>query len=295
MLLLKFVQNKVVLGALALVLAVGLGYGIHWYYQPTLTVTQVIPGNNTTVTVDRPVLTERIVTKVLSDPKDRAAIAALMAENAKLKLEVTALTQTMAELKQSGGGVVTRVEPSPDKPNDPVSYRFKDWHLDFRTDTKTAQYDLTQKFEVLTTTAKKKDGTQAAMTALYELGADGERIPAMNTKVTGIFTDATTPHWFVKVNVQGGVGFTRDKAGVSANGGIAAVQWLKHGRTKAPEDITFAVASPAFFFGTDVQDIGILPISLNLGRLPYQPLTNLWVSPFISKLPRLGVAVTATF
>lgn len=296
-----FIHNdkyaKPVIGVLGVVLAVFIGMLVYRHFQPTLTETVFVKGPETikTVTVDRPVLTERIVTKVLSDPKDKAAIAALMAENAKLKLEVTALTQTMAELKQSGSGPVTRVEPPPDKPSEPVTYRFKDWHLDFRTDTKTAQYNLTQKFEVLTTTAKNKDGTQAAMTALYELGANGERIPATNTKVTGIFTDATTPHWLVKLNIQGGLALTRDKAGQTANGGVAAIQWLKHGRTKATEDVTFAVASPAFFFGSGVQDIGILPISFNLGRIPHQPLTNLWVSPFVSKAQRLGVTLTATF
>jgi hypothetical protein len=296
-----FIHNdkyaKPVIGVLGVVLAVFIGMMAYRHFQPTYTETVFVKGPETikTVTVDRPVLTEKIVTKVLSDPKDKAAIAALMAENAKLKLDVTALTQTIAELKQSGGGAIVKVEPPKDNPTGPVSYEYKDWHLKFNTDLKTAHYDLTQKFEVLTTTAKNKDGTQAAMTALYELGANGERIPATNTKVTGIFTDATTPHWLVKLNIQGGVGFTRDKVGVSANGGIAAVQWLKHGRTKATEDVTFAVASPAFFFGSSVQDIGILPISFNLGRLPHQPLTNLWVSPFISKAQRLGVTLTATF
>jgi hypothetical protein len=295
-----FIHNdkyaKPVIGLAGVVLSVFIGMMVYRHFQPTYTETVIAPGINTTVTVDRPVLTESIVTKVLSDPKDKAAIAALMAENAKLKQEVTSLTQTLTELKQSGSGPIVKVEPPTDNPTGPASYQFKDWHLKFDTDLKTAQYDLFQKFEVLTTTAKNKDGVQSSQTALYELGANGERIAATNTKITGIFTDATSPHWiFNSLNIQGGLAVTRDNTGKSANGGLVAIQWVKHGRTKATEDVTFAVASPAFFFGTGIQDIGILPVSLNLGRIPHQPLVNLWVSPFVSKSQRLGIVFSATF
>ncbi len=278
-----------------LILAVFIGMLVYRHYQPTLTTTVIQPGINTTVTVDRPVLTTKIVTKVLSDPKDKAAIASLMAENAKLKQDVTSLTQTLTELHQTGGGVIARVDPPADKPNDPVSYAYKDWHLKFNTDLKTATYDLFQQFEILTTTAKNKDGVQSSQTALYELGANGERIAATNTKITGIFTDATSPHWLVlPIRVQSGVGYFRDKAGVQAPGGVVVIQWLKHGRTKATEDVTFAVASPAFLFGQNMQDIGILPVSWNFGRkLP--GFSNLWLSPYIGRGPKFGIVFTATF
>jgi hypothetical protein len=281
-----------------LVLAVFIGLGIYRHYQPTVTVTQVIPGKVETVTIDRPVLTDKLVYKVLPDPKDKAAIAALMAENAKLKLDVTALSQTLAELKQTGGGPVTTVPATTataDTPAAPVSYSYKDWHLNFSTDLKTAKYNLNQQFEVLTTTSKNKDGLQVAQTAVYELGPNGERIPATSVKTTGIFTDATTPHWMVHLNIQGGFAVTRDVAGAQSPGAIVALQWLQHGRTKATEDTTYAVASPAFFFGPKVNDIGVLPFSINLGRIPHQPLTNLWFSPFIAKDKRLGLVFTATF
>jgi hypothetical protein len=275
-----------------LVLAVFIGVMVYRHYQPKFVTTQIVPGAVTTVTVDRPVLTDKLVYKVLADPKDRAVIAALMAENARLKLDVTALSQSTASLNQTGSGPVTTV---PATPTAPMSYNFKDWHLNFTTDNKTAKYDLTQKFEVLTTTSKNKEGVQVAQTAVYELGPNGERIPATDVKTIGIFTDATTPHWIVHLNLQGGFAVTRDALGASASGGVVALQWLKHGRTNATEDITYAVASPALFFGPKVNDIGVLPFSVNLGRIPHQPLTNLWFSPFIAKDKRLGAVFTATF
>ena len=56
----------------------------------------------------------------------------------------------------------------------------------------------------------------------------------------------------------------------------------------------FAFATPAVVVGKTVRDIGVLPVSVNLGNLPRQPFTNLWVSPFVSKT-RVGVTLTATF
>ena len=295
--MLKFVlaYKRLVVEAFVIVLAVGLGVMVYRHYHPTLTVTQIVPGEVQTVTVDRPVLTTNTVTKVLTDPKDKAIIKALMAENDKLKVDVTGFTQTVAKLEQTISGLMVPVPPPPDKPEIPIAYQFKDWHLTFRTDTKTATYTLSQSFEVLTSSGRNKAGVPVSLVKLFEIGSKGERIPMTDIKTVAVVADATSPHWLIGLNVQGGIGLTRDKAGVNENGGLVAVQWLKHGRTKATEDVTYAVLSPAFFFGPKVQDIGILPFSLNLGRIPHQPLTNLWVSPFVSKAQRLGFTITATF
>jgi hypothetical protein len=51
----------------------------------------------------------------------------------------------------------------------------------------------------------------------------------------------------------------------------------------------------------DVKEPGLLPFSFNLGRIPHQPLTNLWVSPYLGvdvfgrSLSRVGVVFSATF
>ncbi len=290
---------------LTLVLAVFIGVMVYRHYQPVYTVHQLDP-NVQVVTVDKPVLTEKIVTKVLADPKDKSAISALLAENKKLKLSVTELTQTLAEVQSHGTGPVVAIAPNtpPDttdatapKSPDPTvaNYHFKDWRLDFITDMKTANYNLNQKFEVLTTTGKDSSGQTASITKLYEINETGDRVPVANLKTVDIIADPLSPHWiFNSLNIQGGLAVTRDNIGNFANGGIVAVQWLKHGRTKATEDVTYAILSPAFFFGTKVQDIGLLPASFNLGRIPRQPLTNLWISALVSK-SRLGIVFSATF
>jgi hypothetical protein len=279
-----------------LVLAVFLGIAIHRYFVPVVhTTTTQVTHDIQTVTVDKPILTEKTLTKILSDPKDQALIKQLLAENAALKVNVTQLTQTLGTLNQSGSGPILVELPPADKPNDPIQYHFKDWHLDFRTDTKTATYELSQRFEALTTTGRNKAGLPVSTVKLYELGANQERIPVTGLQTIGIFADETTPHWLLHLNVQGGIAATRDKTGAFAPGGVIVLQWLKHGRTKSAEDITFAVLSPTVFMDKNTQDIGLLPFSFNLGRIPKQPFTNLWLSPFISKSQRLGVTLTATF
>lgn len=277
------------------VLAIFIGILIWRHHAPHYTETVRVPGEVRVVTVDKPVLTEKIVTKVLSDPKDKALIQQLMAENAKLKVNVTELSQTVGSLQQHGGGIIIQEGPTTEHPETPVTYHYSDWHLDFKTDTKTASYDLNQKFEVLNTSGKDKDGNPTSLVKLFEIGKDGERIPVTDLQTVGIFANPLTAHWIFSPRIQAGLAFTRTATGQMNNGGVAALQWLKHGRTKAAEDTTFALFSPAFFFGPGQQDIGILPFSVNVGRIPHQPFTNLWVSGFVAKSQRLGITVTATF
>lgn len=297
-------------------------YGVykHFSHNPITSVTQVTPDVKV-VTVDKPVITEKIVDRIVSDPKDKAVIAALLAENKKLNAETTVLTQTIAELKSHGGGTVTMIPPgcqmdthdkiicpptdppvvTPPNPND-GAWNFKDYHLSasFRPPS-LFSYDLTQKFEILTTSGKLKDGQPIANVKLFEIDGKGDRIPVADVKTTAIFSDQTATHWFTHTNLQAGVAFTKDPDGKTSNGGLVVLQWLKRGKTKAPEDIGIAVLSPTFFFSQDVKEPGLLPVSLNLGRVPHQPLTNLWVSPYLGvdifgrHLSRVGVVFSATF
>lgn len=265
--------------------AVSLGIWLHAKFADPKVVIHTVE-NTKIVTVNVPVLTEKIVTKYLTDPKDKKVIHELLAQNDRLKLDVLGLTQTIAELKQKGGtddgGVVT-----PPKPDGPEVYTYHDFQLDARYMGTLFNYDLHQTFEVLSTTGRAKDGSKVALTNVFQIGKDGERVP-IPAKSTAIFADEATVKWFASPRVQAGFGVTL----TGEKDGVVAVQWLKRGKSKAAEDVYLAVLSPAVLVGK--RDVGVLPFSLNLGRLPHQPFTNLWVSPFVSRT-RAGVTLTATF
>ncbi len=289
------------LDAMAVVLVFGSYIAVKIFHHDPVTSTVQVTPEVKVVTVDKPVLTEKLVEKIVSDPKDKALIAKLMADNKKLTASVTSLTQTVASLHVSGGGqVVAETLPATTTPLG-ATYHFKDFRLDFRTDTKTATYDLTQKFEILTTTGRQKDGQPVSLVNLFELDGDGNRLPVTDVKTVAVFADQTAVHWFTHLNLQAGLAVTQNTNNVQANGGVAALQWLKRGRSKATEDITFAALSPAFFVSQNVKEPGVLPFSVNLGAIPHQPLTNLWLSPYIGfnvasrSLSRAGLVVSATF
>ena len=262
---------------LGFVLAACLGIAIYHHFVPKITVTQLEPTVKV-VTVDKPILTNSVITKILSDPKDKAAISALLAENKADKLAVEQLTQALATLQQTGSGVVVAVPP--DKPGEPISYHYKDWHLDFLTDTKTANYTLSQNFEVLTSTGRDKNGQAGSLVKVFEIGANGERIPMKVTNTVAIIANPLSPHWMVHANVQGGIAAGLDSTGTETTGATVGFQWFKHGSTTATQDISYAILTPVILLAPKVVDAGLAPVQFNLGTLPHQPFTNLWVSPF---------------
>jgi DNA-binding transcriptional regulator of glucitol operon len=275
-----------------------MGWNLWKHFNPDMRTIQTTP-QVTTVYVDKPVLTDRIVEKIVSDPKDKAIIKSLMAENAKLSVRVTALSQTIAETQSHGGGILTTtppVEATLTAPAVPASVHFKDWRLDFRANGDKAAYDLTQKFEVLATTGRDKDGKNISLVKLFELGANGERLPAASLTTTAIFADDTKPHWIIHPAIQAGLAITNNERGA-----VVGVQWLKRGRTKAAEDSTLALLTPVAFVSQNVKEVGVLPLSVNLGLIKYMPLKDFWVSPYvgadlIKRTPsRVGLTLTATF
>ncbi len=110
--------------------------------------------------------------------------------------------------------------------------------------------------------------------------------------------DETANHFLIGFNVQGGALF----AGAT-KGFIADVQWFKYGRTNNPGDLKWAFASPAFLMASDVKEVGLLPVSINLAtHVPHQPFTNVWASPYLGfdlktlgNISRVGAAVTFTW
>lgn len=126
------------------------------------------------------------------------------------------------------------------------------------------------------------------------------------TAVEDVTPESVTPtksRLLKGINIQAGV------VAVSghATGYVAALQWLKYGTTNDPRHLRYAFASPAYFFAPNIHELGLLPISVNVASLvPHQPLTNVWVSPYVSvnlaalgsqrvDLKRIGISLTATF
>lgn len=298
----RFVKDYPITLLLVLVYSVvGVLVVQHWRHRPTVAVQTVAPGVTSAVVNDTS-LTPKEVTKVVSDPKDKALIAALMAQLAALKATPQSVVVTTARSESTGGGRVTTAPPEvatiiADAPPTITGMHYKDYRLQFDADlvNREVTYTLSQRFETVVATGRRADGTPLALAQLYELNETNERVPVPTVSTVGVFADETAPHWMRKLAVQGGLAVTRDAVGASANGAVVAAQWLKHGRTADASGVTYAILSPALVIAPGVTDIGILPVSVNLGRIPHQPFSNIWLSPFVAKSQRLGVTVTATF
>jgi hypothetical protein len=272
---------------IAIIAAVGvLAFAILYRPAPKPIITQ---GPEHTQIVQIPVdhLTERTI---VSYAIDKAGTAALMREMAALKVQVAQLTETLGEHQSSGSGPVI-VTPTPALPS---TLHFEDWRLTFDSDGKLARYLLRQKFEVLTASGRREDGSPLSLVKLYEIGP-GEARALIEAKTTVVVADSTRVHWYAHLNIQGGLTWT------GAVGGVAGLQWMKRGRTHAPGDTAIAILTPVIRLSQLNPEFGILPVSWNLGTLPHQPFTNVWISPYVGisaasqSVSRIGVALTATF
>jgi hypothetical protein len=271
----------------------------------TTTVTQTPTGPITTVQTEKASIDTKTAIQYVTDPKDKAIIDQLLAENKQLKVLVTSLTSSVATYQAHGGGAV-EPQPIPESSTvaavEPQPLHFKDFRLDFRSDGRQASYDLTQKFEILTTTGRKPDGNGFSDVKLYEIGKDGERLPVTDTQTTAVFAAPNAPRWFVSPAIHAGLAVGHPDTVTDQAGVIVGVQWLKRGSTKAAGDTKLALLTPVVFLSNNTKEIGILPVSWNIGQLKHSPFQNLWVSPYLGtdtvtqpKLTRIGFALTATF
>jgi hypothetical protein len=279
--------------AVLLVLAFAAGYLQRPLPTDNITISTPAP-NVTTVQVPVPVITEKVVTKYIR-VEDQAAATALLAENDKLKIKVDQLSVSLAEAQSRGHGesTTTIIPPTATTPEE-VRVTFKDWRLNFVSVNNKVNYTLTQKFSIVNTVGRDKQNVPTNLVRLYEIDAAGERVPIPVTETTTVAATANLPQTYVKLTVQGGVGY--------ANGQrvLILTPWLKRGRSTATEDTRWAFVTPAISLAKDEQAVGIAPVSFNLGSLPRQPLTNLWVSPFVGTttgigINQKGVAISVTF
>lgn len=282
-------KSKVGQLTLSLLLGMGVGAGLYRHFDNPVVITHTEQIHDTKeVTVNVPVLTEKVVTKIITDPKQQELANRVLSENRDLQARVTQLTSTVATNNSSGGGVVT-VEPT--DPHTPTELKgsFKDYQLEASFTQTVFSYRLNQTFRIVTTFGKSEDGSPISIIKLFQDTPEGAKVvPAQSVAIQG----TENPVRFrVSPRIQAGLGI--DQAGTK--GGIVALQWLKRGSSTAAEDTIMAFLSPAVFISDSKPELTILPVSFNLGRIPRQPFTNIWLSPTVSLSKKLGVAITATF
>lgn len=279
---------------IALIVAV-LGSGVwlgHHFTKPE-TVTSIVHDTKQ-VEVKVPVLTEKVMDRIVTDPKQQVLINQLVKENRELKLRPTTITTTTvasAESGGTGGSDASKITNIPNTENGKTkSFQFKDFQLtaQYLSDGSKFEYKLDQKFNIVTSTAKDKDGKSVSLVNVFQTTPSGPK--KLQAETTAISVTNDQAKWFVSPRIQAGFAMDTTKA----KSGIGSFQWLKHGKSGDPKDIKVAVLSPGVVVGEVVKP-ALLPISINLGAIPKQPFSNLWVSPWIDTTKRIGFSVTATF
>lgn len=289
-----------------------IGMGLLWMNcnsTPTVVIRDVpqIQTKIVEVPVDR--LTTKIVTQYVTD---KTHVNLLLKENEKLSIKVQELSETLANYKVTGVGSVATVDTStlpasivPSEPS-PVSLEYKDWRLHMVFSGGKAQYQLTQKFEVLTTTGLQGN-KPVTIVKLFEVGEQDQRFPIPDTSTTVLFaTGKSTVHWQLRSAFQAGLMTGRvvtDKTVTKARqeGVYIGWQWNGRGRTSASDDTRWSLLSPMLFMPSSGKvQVGVVPVAFNMGSLPYVPLHDIWLAPTVSVpinkfTAKYGFALTASF
>jgi len=303
--ILAILKSKLAQFALVGLISVSIGAYINHKVSPPETITTIIHDTKE-IKVEVPVLTTKIVDHLITDSRQQAAIKILMKENDDLKLRVIQLTSTIAENHTGGGtdptnpspGTITlpQVDPSgqggsqnPSPTNSSVAGHYTDYQLDAHYTTTTFNYELNQTFLVTTTTGKDSQGNPTGIVRLFQDTPTG--LTPIAAKTTVIHADENLPRWFVSPRIQGGLGIDQDKV----KSGFVGLQLLKRGRSSDPKDIKFSLGTIGAKFDAHGVEPLLFPISVNLGSLPHQPFSNLWLSPSVHLKKQVGLFLTATF
>lgn len=253
-----------------------------------------------TIQVPHPVLTERVVTKYVP-VEDRSQVIALLNENADLKISVEQLSVSLAKSTSQGQGLLNVPATRADAPDLPA-FTFRDWRLAFTGQGTSASYTLTQQFSVVNSVGTNHHGVPTQLIRVYEIGPNQERWPVPVTETVTVAATPATEGWYVKPTMQAGFSFLVPVANpgtaLRQAGGVIAVPWLKYGTTRSVEDTRWAFLTPSLTASGNTSTVGLLPVSFNLGSLPRQPFSDIWVSPFIGGSPatlRAGITLTVTF
>jgi hypothetical protein len=278
----------------------GAAVGILAYRSLTTPRVQIVTelGPARTVLVDRPTLQTRDVVRVVPD---RVEVARLMADATAATQQISTLVETLATLKANGAGEIRYVDRL--VPGETITRRearFSDWRLTFMSNEQTASYTLSQRFEVLSIVGKTSAGRPTATTRLFEIGPGEARTALTDVQTTTVAATPDAPRWHFRANLAAGVGYAGGLAGMQP-GAVVGLRWLSYGTSRAAEDGRWAVASPVLWLDTTGQQVGVLPVSVNLGQIPRQPFRDLWLGGFIGITPqplgvgKIGVVLHATF
>lgn len=233
----------------------------------------LLPANVTVTEV--PKITEKTVAPILvKDPADQKLIADLLKENAQYKLKVTELTAATGTETTTGTLEPTEPTSTTVTVQVPAPFDFSDYHLDVKSDGSKVSYTLHQQFEAIMATGRAKNGERVATVNLFELGPGSTRtqIPLVIHEVA---TDETRPHFMIGLRLHAGGAW--DGKGTW----LLGASWLQRGRTWDPKDSRWSFLAPALT-GTG---FALLPVSFNLGSLPHQPTSNIWVGPLVGVGP----------
>lgn len=309
--ILTFLKSKIGVALLVGLLALGVGAWLHKHFEAPTTTTTLV-GGTPQVKVESPTLTSTIIDRVVTDPTQQAAIDLLLKENNALKIQVTQLTSSTASATSGGGtaqgGALTRpvqgntgasqlppgeLQLRPDRQEGvgtgvgPQASEFKDFQLDAKFTTDSFSYNLAQSFRIVESTGKDKSGAQVSLVKLFQDTPKG--LVEVPTTTTVVAADPLSSRWMLSPRIQAGIGFNPTR------GGLVILQWLKHGSSSAAEDVSWAFASGAVYISGNTILPVVLPVSFNLGTIKHNPLTNVWISPFVDSSKKFGIVFSATF
>lgn len=307
-------MTRVYAYGLTAVLLIGIGFGLGRLSvrDTTLQITVSHPSNiETVVEIPVPVLTEKVITQYVS-ASDAPMVKKIMQENAARDSQVRELGITVAQHTTMGEGPLTTVAPDalPSAPSDEApDVSYKDWRLEFTGRGNQGRYTLKQTFSIVNTIGTDNAGKPTRITQLYEHWPNDERKEVPITESTVFRTPDKPKKWFVSPRINAGIAQTRDVSSSSPHTtfvptGVVALSWLKHGRSRANEDIRWTVLAPAVTITDTDKSVGVIPVAYNIGSLPKQPFTNIWIGPYIGTstplapqqgFNRVGMTLTATF
>lgn len=253
----------------------------------------------TRVYVDRPVIHTKDLLEYI-DKNDHEAVRRLMKENEKLRNEVTIVLVQKHKGTSTGEGPVTvsglpqyTIGPLPpsapvfgtEAPTIPEPFKltFKDWRLAFESDGTQAHYTLTQQFSIISTAGRDKNNEPTNSVELYEIGSNGERVLIPVTEVTRATAKPTSPFFYAKPSLQGGMAVLPQSVSgdVEYDAAFAlSLPWFKRGTTTAAEDTRWAYLTPMVTVSDQEWTGGVVPVSFNLGTIKHTPFNDLWVSPY---------------
>ncbi len=144
------------------------------------------------------------------------------------------------------------------------------------------EYELNQKFELV----QVSGDDDSSYINLYELDADGKRLPKATVEKFNVFKKAPQLDqfywWAPHLDIAGSVNHER------ALGGEMAVSFMGYGKTT--NDLSWRFLRGGAVYSSDIGAV-LCPVSYNVGE-PLPLLSNVWLSPCYQYLNDHGVSLS---